>query len=95
MALNVMEKVIRVLLNRQHLSPASGAKRNHPGMQFSKRDFVIGEIGETYLFLTLAFRILHTGFFISTYTHHLVTSLFVTPEFLKGSYYTHLSLGEL
>jgi hypothetical protein len=41
MALNLMEKVIRVLLYWQHLSRALGAERNHPGMQFSKMDFLI------------------------------------------------------
>jgi hypothetical protein len=41
MALNMMEKVICVLLYPQHLSPALGAERNHPGMQFSKMDFLI------------------------------------------------------
>jgi hypothetical protein len=83
MALNVMEKVIRILLYWQHLSPASSAERNHLGMQFSKRDFLIGEIGEI-LVINFWLSEYHTQDFLILHIHHFVTSLFVTPEFLKG-----------
>ncbi len=55
---------------------------------------LIGEIGEMYSLL-MAFSVQHTGFSVFTYTHHFVTSLFVTPEVLDGSFYTHLGLREL
>jgi hypothetical protein len=54
-----------------------------------------GEIGEMYSLLTFGFRIPHAGFSIFTYTHHFMTSLFVTPGVSDGSYYTHLGLHEL
>jgi hypothetical protein len=41
----------------------------------------LGEIGEIYSLLTFGFQITTCRFFISTYTHHFVTSLNVTPKF--------------
>jgi hypothetical protein len=56
---------------------------------------VKGEIGEIYSLLTFGLQNTTRRIFISTYTHHFVTSLYVTPKFSEGSYYTHLGSREL